>query len=158
MKFVSLTRKLLAAFIYLIGAVCVLATAALFINLGMLSHELAKLPFMRIHPIYSGGEIVETISVETAPWSIHRPVFDGLLWQRKHGFIQIDATCGTLPIHTVEKTLDYDKDGQPDFTLVLPANADGEPEVVVLSPHVTGLENWAYTGKGWIIRVGLNRK
>jgi len=158
MKTTFFMRRLASSLVYPVGLVYVLAIAALFPSIGLLSHELAQMPFMRIHPRYSGGQVVETIRTDGVEWRVHRPVFDGLMRERGHGFIQIDALCETPPPSGAGIAPDCDGDGRPDFRLVLPAAASEAPKLVPLSPLVTGLESWADTGEGWIARVGLDRK
>jgi hypothetical protein len=151
-------RRLASSLVYPVALAYVLAVIALFPSIGLLSHELAQMPFMQVHPRFSGGEVVETIRADGVEWRVHRPVFDGLLWERGHGFVQIDALCETPPPNGAEIAPDCAGDGSPDFRLVLPAAAGDAPELVPLSPLVTGLESWAETDGGWIARVGLDRK
>ena len=122
---------------------------------GRAEHAVAKLPFMRNHPVYSGGEIVRTEKSGGAQWRIHRPVFDGLISEREHGFVQIDVASA---VSGESHTVDYDGDGSPDFILELPSTADGQLNVKAISTSATGLENWSRTREGWIVRVGLDRK
>jgi hypothetical protein len=131
------------------------AGPTVFVLSGRAEHAVARLPFMRNHPVYSGGEIVRTEKTEGVEWRIHRPVFDGLISERRHGFVQIDVIgAASGERHTV----DYDNDGSPDFILVLPSSSEGYPDVTTISTSTTGLENRARTREGWIVRVGLDRK
>ena len=147
--------KCLAPVGYAWALALVVAAPATLVLSGRAEHAVAKLPFMRNHPVYSGGEIVRTEKTGGAEWRIHRPVFDGLISERRHGFVQIDV-IGTASGE--RHAVDYDNDGSPDFILELPSSPNGRPDVKAISTSTTGLENYARTGNGWIVRVGLDRK
>lgn len=143
---------------YLWGALLALASPAFFLFNDSLSHALAQLPFMKNHPIYSGGEVSRVESDGNTEWRIHRPVFDGLFSNTERGFVQIDvAWQGEQPRDSV-RSIDYNNDGAADFILTIPADKDGEPSISTLSPSVTGIERRAATRNGWIVRVGLGHQ
>ena len=152
-----LSARLLAPVGYLWGVALALGAAALFFSLSFLPHELAQLPFMRLHPAYSGGEIAETAVASGVEWRIHSPVFDGLVGRRSHGFIQIDVVCKAEPVDALERDFDYDRDGKPDFRLVLPSRPDEAPTLENAAPSVTGVKSWARTKDGWIVRVAIKK-
>lgn len=69
---------------------------------------------------WSGGEVVKTIPHgQLYQTHIHRPVFDGFLWEKNQGFVQIDwkSTQG-LP-ERIEEEIDFDQDGSNDFQIIL---------------------------------------
>jgi hypothetical protein len=56
----------------------------------------------------------------------------------------------------LERDIDCDRDGKPDFRLILPAKPGEAPTLANAAPHVTGVEYWARTQEGWIVRVGIH--
>ena len=73
---------------------------------------------IKISPRVNGGEISRTIKHQKYETRIHRPVFDGVLTERKDGFVQIEwkPISGALPDNIVED-IDYDNNGEKDFTI-----------------------------------------
>ena len=60
-----------------------------FMGMQPLAGKLVAVTGLRVHPIYTGGEIARTIDHGQYQTLIHRPVFDGLIGQRNTGFVQI---------------------------------------------------------------------
>ncbi len=52
--------------------------------------KLVVTPGFKVAAWAEGGEIVQTLNHDTYQTQIHRPVFDGLLWDKRTGFVQID--------------------------------------------------------------------
>jgi hypothetical protein len=147
--------RYLAPLGYTWGIALALGSPLLFFLSDSLAHSLAQLPFMKNHPRYSGGEVVRVESGGGAEWRIHRPVFDGLLSENDHGFVQIDVDYQGE--NAISRDIDHDGDDSADFTLSIPGHSSGEPSVTALSENVTFLERRAATRDGWIIRVGLDK-
>lgn len=76
-------------------------------------------PGLKISARWSGGEVVQTIDHEQYQTSIHRPVFDGLFWEKSKGFVQIDWTSEQELPEIIDENIDFDRDGQEDFQIVL---------------------------------------
>ncbi len=140
---------------YAWGIALALGSPLLFFLSDPLAHSLATLPFMKNHPRYSGGEVVRVESGSGAEWRIHRPVFDGLLSENDHGFVQIDVAYQGE--NAISRAIDHDGDGLADFTLSIPGRSSGEPTLTALSENVTSIERRAATRDGWIVRVGLDK-
>jgi hypothetical protein len=86
---------------------------------------------------------------------IRKPVFDGLLKQRKHGFIQLDWR-GVLP-DEIQDTIDYDLDSVPDFYIRI----NTKDQTTNLNPFNACIEDVnisTQTSYGWAARVNLRRK
>jgi hypothetical protein len=118
------------------------------------SSSVAKLPFMKINPNYTGGEIAQTFVMESCTLVIRKPVFDGLLRERKNGFVQIDWRG--IVNEEIADTIDYDFDSKRDFIIhvnVKNSKTDLEP----LNNKVTGVNVSTSTSYGWAVRVNLKK-
>ncbi len=72
---------------------------------------------LTIAPSITGGEVVRTIAHGSYETQVHRMVFDGLIGERRRGFIQIDwAPLTRLPA-LIEEEIDADGDGKADFRM-----------------------------------------
>lgn len=142
--------------IYLWGAIIPLVVVALFFGLDQWSWFLAKFPFMKIHPRYSGGEISITIKESDVQYTIHNPVFDGLIGERRGGFVQIDIHVLDNGAYPLNQEFDYDQNGIPDFGLLIESSDNNAPKLISDSPLVEGLAGWAMTSEGWIVRIAIN--
>jgi hypothetical protein len=126
----------------------------LFPGLNGFSASASRLPFMKINANYSGGEVVKQLTSDGCTLSVHRPVFEGLIGERKNGFVQIDWR-GTIP-EIIMDTIDFDFDGVPDFTVSIDRKEE-KSELVALSPFIKNLGTSTQTSFGWAIRVELER-
>lgn len=154
----SISRHIARGIGYLWGVILIVVVLFVFFGLDIWSLQLSKLPFMKIHPRYAGGEIVETIDEGSQKWVIHQPVFDGLIGPREQGFVQVQVVCADPIPPEIEKTIDYDQDGAADFTVYIKNTEHGAPEVVALADHVVGLGQWARISDGWIVRTIIQNK
>jgi hypothetical protein len=78
---------------------------------------------------------------------LHRPVFDGLIGERRQGFVQVNwkANEGKELPEVIREAVDYDRDGADDFTVELNTKTDqatfkAENEKVVKVEEVYRLE------------------
>ena len=124
----------------------------LFPGLNSFSVSVSKLPFMKLNPRYTGGEIAHQIIAENCTLNIRKPVFNGLLRERSSGFVQLDWH-GTIP-EMINDSIDYDRDGKKDFCIFI----DRKNSKTVLDPinlKVKGVAISTPTSYGWAVRVGL---
>jgi len=134
--------------------ICLILIIVLFPGLNSFSSSAAKLPFMKINPNYTGGEIAEQLISEGCTLNIRKPVFDGLLKERKRGFVQMDWR-GNIP-QIINDTIDYDLDKEPDFTIFVDRNLSK----TVLNPmksNVKDINISSSTSYGWAVRVNLKK-
>jgi hypothetical protein len=132
--------------------VCLIIVVAMFPGLNSLSQATSRLPFMQINPNYTGGEIVKEFEQNGYSISIHRPVFDGLIGERKKGFVQIDWR-GKVP-HRLADSIDYNLDNQFDLVVsidTLTSNVEFKP----FNEQVTGINYSTRTSYGWAVRFAL---
>lgn len=124
----------------------------LFPGLTSFSVSVSKLPFMKLNPRYTGGEIAHQIIAENCTLNIRKPVFNGLLRERNSGFVQLDWH-GIIP-EMINDSIDYDHDGKKDFCVFI----DRKNSKTVLAPlrsRVIGVAISTPTSFGWAVRVRL---
>jgi hypothetical protein len=124
----------------------------LFPGLNMFSVSVSKLPFMKLNPRYTGGEIANQIITASCTLDIRKPVFNGFLKERKTGFVQLDWH-GTIP-ELIKDSIDYDHDGNKDFCILI----DRKGSKTVVDPFnkkVKGVLISTSTSYGWAARVRL---
>jgi hypothetical protein len=124
----------------------------LFPGLNGYSVSVSKLPFMKLNPIYSGGEIVKQVVADRCTLDIRRPVFNGFIKERNTGFVQLDWK-GNLP-ELINDSIDYDQDGVKDFII----SVDRKTSKTILTPINIKAKKVVIstrTSYGWAVRVGL---
>jgi hypothetical protein len=124
----------------------------LFPGLTGFSASVSKLPFMKIHPRYAGGEVEKQIVTQSCTLDVRKPVFKGLISDRKTGFVQLDWR-GTVPAE-IKDTIDYDFDGNPDFCIQVDTKTS-KTEMYPINKKVKGLGISTPTSFGWAVRVSL---
>jgi hypothetical protein len=124
----------------------------LFPGLNSFSRSVSKLPFMKINPRYTGGEIAKQVISENCTLDIRKPVFNGFFKERISGFVQLDWH-GTVP-EMIKDSIDFDQDGNKDFYISI----DRKKSSTVLNPFskkINGVAISTPTSYGWAVRVGL---
>ena len=109
---------------------------------------------MKINPNYTGGEINHQIISAGCTLDVRKPVFDGLIKERKNGFVQLDWR-GNIP-EKISDTIDYNLDGRPDFKIII----DRKNSETVLTPidKKTGdVIISTPTSYGWALRVEIKK-
>ena len=131
---------------------CLILIIILFPGLNSFSLSVSKLPFMKLNPRYTGGEIANQVISKSCTLDIRKPVFNGFLKERNSGFVQLDWH-GTIP-DIIKDSIDYDYDGKKDFYVLI----DRKNSKTVLEPIDRKVKNVLIstpTSYGWAIRVGL---
>jgi hypothetical protein len=131
---------------------CLILILILFPGLNSFSGSVSKLPFMKLNPRYTGGEIANQVIQERCTLDIRKPVFNGFLKERNSGFVQLDWH-GTIP-EMIKDSIDYDHDGNMDFCILV----DRKNSKTVLDPiskKVKGVVISTPTSYGWAVRIGL---
>jgi len=145
--------KIIAGIIWaILGLILILV---FFPGYNRFSSAASKLPFMKINPRYTGGEIAfEEISVNCTLIT-RKPVFNGLFKERKTGFVQIDWR-GNIPEKIVD-TIDFDADGNPDFAISIDTR-ESTTRLDPWSKNVEGIDVSTPTSYGWAARVKLRNE
>lgn len=124
----------------------------LFPGLNSYSVSVSKLPFMKLNPRYTGGEIASQIITGSCTLDIRKPVFNGFLKDRKSGFVQLDWR-GNIPEMIID-SIDYDTDGNKDFSISV-NRKESKTNLESFNPKVKGVVISTHTSYGWSVRVGL---
>ena len=131
---------------------CLILIIILFPGLNSFSLSVSKLPFMKLNPRYTGGEIADQVISKSCTLDIRKPVFNGFLKERNLGFVQLDWH-GTIP-EIIKDSIDYNHDGIKDFCVLI----DRKNSKTVLDPinrKIKGVLISTPTSYGWAVRIGL---
>lgn len=113
---------------------------------------------LKVSPWYTGGEVVQTIDHQLYRSLIHRPVFDGLVWKRNQGFVQINWQGGENEFPgLIDEEIDYDRDGIKDFRIRLNTKSD-KVELIAPKSYVIGVEQVYKLKNERVVRVLLRNK
>ena len=134
--------------------ICLILMLILFPGLNSFSASLAKLPFMKINPNYSGGEVARQMISAGCTLDIRKPVFDGLLGERKNGFVQIDWR-GNVP-DKISDTVDYNLDGITDFCIIID-RLKSKTDLTAISDKVGDISVSTPTSYGWAARIEVKK-
>jgi hypothetical protein len=113
---------------------------------------------LHVHPLYTGGEVAHTIDHGRYSTLIHRPVFDGLVGPRTHGFVQIEwqPKDANLP-DSIEEQIDLDTDGTSEFTIRIDTRTNSA-NLKASDSRVLSLDEFLPVGNGRIARINLKRQ
>jgi hypothetical protein len=147
-------KRLFTVLGFVWAVICLVIVLMMFPGLNSCSRQLAKLPFMKINPSLSGGDVAATIDYDSYTINIHKPVFEALIGESSRGFVQLDWNWNdSIPV-PVTDTIDFNMDNETDFIIKIdPSNEN--LQIVSLRDAVGGIEASARTENGWIVRVGL---
>jgi hypothetical protein len=121
---------------YTWASLCFVVILATFFGLNVWERTLANGTGIHVSPVFSGGEVRQSIDHGTYRTQIHRPVFDGLIGERADGFIQIDWVPNDgrqMPVDIAED-IDIDGDSKAEMHIVV--------ETVPGSVHLTRNAPW----------------
>jgi hypothetical protein len=136
-----------------LAALLVLVVIFLLVG-GGLDKMIGAATGLALAPSINGGEVTRTITHGAYEAQVHRMVFDGLIGQRREGFIQVDwAPLTGLP-GSIDEEIDADADGKPDFRVTIDTAKPGS----TLTPYaswVLGLEGTYRRKESLAVRVRL---
>lgn len=81
-----------------IAVLSIVLLLASFMFGGQLQNLLMKAPFMKVDPIFSGGEIEKVVENENYTITIKEKQFPALIGESDEGFRQIEITCSDSTI------------------------------------------------------------
>jgi hypothetical protein len=134
---------------------------ATFMGMKPLTEGLVAVTGLHVHPIYTGGEKTPPIPHGPYQTTIHRPVFDGLVGPRDHGFVQIqwqpaDTNQPGLP-ELIEEPIDFDADGTTDFTVRLDTKTN-EASLETSDRRVLSIQEVIPIRDARVVRVNLKAR
>jgi hypothetical protein len=145
------TFKLKPALGYLCAGLAVPVVLATFIGMQGWMEWIADTG-LRVSPWITGDVVALTIRHAGYETRIHKPVFQGLLWETRDGFVQVDwAPRENVPA-AIDEEIDFDGDGQADFRV----QWNTQTGSIILSPRsekVLYLEGKYALEESWTIRV-----
>ncbi len=148
-------KSILAIPAYLWAIACFLLIPVTFIKNDTLAVHLSKLPFMKIHPKYSGGKENRSYLRNGLHITVNKPVYAGLRGRNSDGFVQVRFIgIPELP-SSIDETIDYDFDDQPDFKVSI-NTMDGTTELKKLSSGVKSLAISSKVKNDWVIRIKIS--
>lgn len=148
-------KKLLTIPAYIWAVACLLIIPITFIKNDALAEQLAKLPFMKIHPKYKGGEINRSYEKDGLLIAVNKPVYPSLYGEGSKGFVQVTFSLpgGQIP-QQINQTIDYNFDSHPDFTVTI-STITGETNLIPIDPTVISLYASSKVKEEWVIRANL---
>ncbi len=146
-------KKLRTIPAYLWAVICVFLIPITFIGNEGFAKQLAKLPFMKINPIYKGGEVARITSDSTLKITINKPVFEALIGESSEGFVQIKFECDSLLPEIIRQNIDFNNDGVQDFKLAVNTKTSDTQFEALNKKDVIGLGISTMVKDYWIVRV-----
>ncbi len=134
--------------------ICLLLTPAIFANQTGFSQLLAQLPFMKVTPKYTGGEVVRKIEYTEYTTEIHEPIFEALIGESSEGFVQVTWRVKDKLPERIKETVDFNNDNLPDFQISINTK-NGKTKFIPLSEDVLSLDISSEMKKDWAIRVNI---
>jgi hypothetical protein len=148
-------KKIITIPAYLWAIACFLVVPVTFISNDSLASQLAKLPFMKIHPRYSGGEINRSYLSGGLQVTVNKPVFWSHIAGGPSGFVQVSfSAIDSLPA-TIREHIDFNFDDNPDFTISIDTKT-GTTRLNNQGPKIRSLDVSARVKDSWIIRVNMD--
>lgn len=147
-------KKVITVIGYIWAVACLLLIPVTFVGNQSFARMASRLSFMKVSPIYTGGEVARTVEDSTIKVEIYKPVFEALIGESKKGFIQIRFSSAEKLPPLIEKTIDMDNDGKDDFGLIINTETS-DTKLSPVNPHVTGLNVSTRVKDAWVVRVDL---
>jgi hypothetical protein len=130
---------------------------ATFIGLNYFSSKLVSVTGIKVSPRFTGGEVVKTFDHNTYKTLIHRPVFDGLIGERRNGFIQINWKRRNGWPQIIEEKIDYNGDNLEDFFISIETKT-GKATLTAYNPSVMGIDKTYVLKSGCAVRILLKKQ
>lgn len=147
--------KLKALLGYIIAVLTLFVVLATFIGNDFFAKKFVTMTSLKVSPIFTGGEVAKTLSLEGYQVKIHEPVFQGLFSDRSDGFIQIDYEGKNIP-PIISQNIDFDNDGKNDFYIKYDVK-NNKSEFKSLNKNVVTLESVYKMKDSYAARVTLKK-
>lgn len=150
-------KNFISIFAFFWAFICVLIIPVTFIGNNQFARQLAKMPFMKVNPKFSGGEPNYEIKTDSLTISINKPVFEALFGQSSEGFVQVKFSGNKILPERIQSNIDYNRDGKPDFSVDI-NTVNSKTEISILNPDVLELGISSKVKDDWIIRVDIKNR
>jgi hypothetical protein len=141
---------------YTIAVLAFFVVPATFLGQKYFSSKLVSATGIKVSPRFTGGEVIKTIDHKTYTTLIHRPVFDGLMGERKDGFIQIIWEGQNGWPQVIEEKIDYNGDNVEDFSIGIETKT-GNGRLTVYNASVVGIGQTYVLKSGYAARILLKK-
>ncbi len=130
---------------------------ATFMGMNFWAEKLVAITGLEVSPWFTGGQVAYTVQHDQHLTLVHRPVFDGLIRERRNGFVQIkwQPNEALLP-ELIDEEIDFDTDGRNDFRIKLNTQTN-EAELQAFNDEVVSPEEVLVLGNERIVRIALKR-
>ena len=142
---------------YSLALMAVPIVLATFMGMNLWAEKLVAITGLEVSPWYTGGQVLYTVQHDQHLTLIHRPVFDGLIKERRKGFVQIKWKPNEvlLPM-LIDEEIDFDTDGRNDFRIKLNTETN-EAELQAFNDEVVSPDEVLVLGNERIVRIALKR-
>lgn len=147
-------KKFLAIPAYTWAIACALLLPITFIGNDFFAQKLALLPFMKVNPKYTGGDVDRYYTKDSLTTTIYKPVFAALTGQSSKGFVQVKYSAAKQLPAIIHSTVDYNNDSKADFTLSINTTT-GDTKLNPLSNDVLRVNVSSKVKDYWIVRVNV---
>jgi hypothetical protein len=142
---------------YTFAALAFFVVLAAFTGNDYFSSKLVSTTGIKVSPRFTGGEVVRTDDHNTYTTVIHRPVFDGLIGERKDGFIRINWEKRDGWPRIIEEKVDYNNDKVEDFFIRVETQSCGAA-ITAYNSSVMGIEQTYILKSGCAARILLKKQ
>jgi len=128
-----------------------------FMGMNFWAEKLVAFTGLEVSPWFTGGQVLYTVQHDQHLTLVHRPVFDGLIRERRDGFVQIKWQPNEvlLPM-LIDEEIDFDTDGRNDFRIKLNTETN-EAELQAFNDEIVSLDEVLVLGNERIVRIALKR-
>ena len=149
-------KKILSVPTYIWAFACLLIIPVIFIKNDTLAEQLAKVPFMKVHPVYSGGVLNQAYDKDGLTIAVNKPVDATAFGHGRKEIVQVTfAAQGRLP-DRIEQEIDYNFDNSPDFSITINTN-NGATTLVPINPTVRSVWASSKVKDNWVVRINLEK-
>lgn len=150
-------KKIIQIFAYTWAFVCVLLIPITFMGNYQFATILSKLSFMKVSPVFTGGETARTIEKDSLKIIINKPVFEALIGKSSKGFVQIKFSGNNNLPKIINQEIDFNNDGTPDFKLYI-NTISNDTKLESINKNIRALIISSKAKDGWIVRVGIAKE
>jgi hypothetical protein len=142
---------------YTVAGLAFFVVVATFVGNVYFSSRLVSATGIKVSPRFTGGEVINTVDHNTYITLIHRPVFDGIIRERRNGFIQINWERRNGWPQAIKEKIDYNGDNIEDFFINI-ETMTGKAALTVYNPSVVGIEQTYVLKSGCAARILLKKQ